>query len=73
MRIRFKPDNKIRYGQDFRVYKNIPSGIWFEIEEKDEYYILVAPGYGERKAYGNGSLHVRKRDLSIIEIEKCMR
>jgi hypothetical protein len=55
-RVKFK-QNTFRYGQDFREWEGIPTGIWFDVvDRKKDYLVLVAPGYGG-KPYGNGSLY----------------
>ena len=83
--MKFRSDNKIRYGQDFRQHVGIPSGVDFDVEhfgnKYSEMYVLTAPGYGDTsdsESYGAGSLHVwglterqRKRfEDAIAEQEK---
>lgn len=61
--MRFRPDNKIRYGQDHCFYRGIPSGVEFQVERfGDSMYRLTGHGYGVlgegSEAYGNGQLYV---------------
>ena len=56
--IRFKPDNKVFYGQDFRCFVGAPAGVEFEVVKmKGTGCWLKAPGYGG-KPYGNGKLYI---------------
>ena len=73
--MRFYPDNKIKYGQDFRFFQGIPANVDFKVEKSGENYILTSYGYGQLKpwdkhSYGNGSLHVY--DQSLTPEEKKM-
>jgi hypothetical protein len=78
--MKFRRGNQYLYGQDFRFFHGVPSGVDFAVESASEQsYKLTACGYGclERhtpECYGNGSLHVypdirlRKRlDQAISE------
>ena len=58
--MRFRPSNRIRYGQDFGQFSGIPSGVNFSVEEFCEpgMFILKGPGYGEPGNYGSGALYV---------------
>lgn len=57
-RISFRK-NYISYGLDHGFHRGIPTGVEFEvIDEGDNRYELIAPGYGEVGNYGSGSLHV---------------
>ena len=65
MKVRFKPDNNIVYGQDHGFGRGIPDGVWFDITPMPEaslftkhLYVLRAPGYGG-EPYGNGALFVK--------------
>jgi len=65
MKITFKPENNIPYGQDFRWdLINIPSGIRFNVMDfkfNNDLYKLTASGYGDSRNYGNGSIFVKKK------------
>jgi len=56
--MKFRPNNKYLYMQDFRVLVGIPSGVDWIITKGGVGYILISPGYGEVGSYGNGSLRV---------------
>jgi len=62
--LQFGPKNKMKYGQDFRQHKGIPSGVDFAVERlSDTHYRLTGYGYGQldsgdHKGYGNGKLYV---------------
>ena len=60
--MKFRKGNKIRYGQDFRIFVGLPSGIDFDVELfGDGRFELTADGYGKHGhdgAYGNGALCV---------------
>ena len=59
--MRFRKDNKIRYGQDHRQMQGIPSGVDFEVRRiTDTLFALSGEGYGDLSGlkYGNGSLYV---------------
>ncbi|GEM_PF-3254689 len=69
----FRKDNRILYGQDFRFFRGIPSGVDFAVEEeRSGIFVLTAHGYGLRRksylqagdAYGCGSLYVSVRSLT---------
>jgi hypothetical protein len=58
--MKFPPNNKIRYGQDFRFFMGVPSDVDFTVEfiGKDKSLArLTAPGYGG-KPYGNGAIYL---------------
>ena len=61
--MKFRPDNKIRYGQDHAFHRGIPAGVDFKVKPFVQgRFVLTACGYGclERhsaKCYGNGSLY----------------
>jgi len=59
--MQFSKGNKICYGQDFRFFRGLPSGVDFTVESRDggKWFELRAPGYGATGAYGCGSLFVR--------------
>ena len=77
--MKFRSNNRIRYGQDMRAYRGIPSKIEFHVERGVEgqtiQYILTSPGYGAKGNYGNGALYVyglnskqkRKFEDALIE------
>ena len=59
--MRFRKDNRIKYGQDHGQYVGIPPGIDFRVERIGNRFKLIAPGYGDLStpgAYGNGALYV---------------
>ena len=65
--MKFRKDNRIRYGQDHSQFRGIPSGVDFEVVAFPHFGVLMwtlwACGYGctERHhdgCYGNGSLIV---------------
>ncbi len=57
--MKFRPDNQIKYGQDFSWFKGIPSGVEFRLTKKsDGKFVLRGPGYGLQGDYGCGALHV---------------
>lgn len=50
-------ENDYSYGQDFRYYRRIPSGVEFDVSFFQEgRVILTGSGYGG-KPYGNGALY----------------
>ena len=59
--MKFPPDNKIKYGQDFSQHVGVPSGVDFEIEKAEDTisyaYELTGPGYGG-EPYGCGKMYV---------------
>lgn len=62
--MRFRPDNKIRYGQDSQQHVGVPSGVDFTVEkfgsDLSGMFVLVGDGYGQIKPrghYGNGALY----------------
>ena len=63
MKITFKPENNIPYGQDFNWdLINAPSGIKFNVKDFSEgLYKLTASGYGDSRNYGNGAIFVKKK------------
>ena len=70
--MRFSPDNKIKYGQDFRFLQGIPDNVDFKVEKSGKNYTLIAYGYGQLKpwdkhSYGNGSLHIFGESLTSEE------
>lgn len=60
------PENNIIYSQDFHFCQSIPAGIEFSVEEGEEAYRLVAPGYGDSADYGKGALYVNAELLHAI-------
>ena len=58
---KFKPNNKVRYGQDFCYFIGVPSGVKFKVEPfQDGRFKLVADGYvvlNKPNCYGNGALY----------------
>ncbi len=63
--MRFRKDNRIRYGQDDRQHVGIPSGgVDFSVEGLSEVWVLSACGYGclapthSHSCYGDGALFV---------------
>ncbi len=64
--MKFPPDNKIKYGQDFSQHRGVPSDVEFEVKKfsQEGMYVLTGYGYGQRlepydkNSYGNGSLYV---------------
>jgi hypothetical protein len=60
--MKFRSGNKIKYTQDRRYPRGIPSGVDFTVEPfRNDMWILTACGYGCRECpggdcYGNGSL-----------------
>jgi hypothetical protein len=59
------PENDIAFGQDFRFFRGIPSGIDFEVKQMGTLVKLIAPGYGG-EPYGNGALY-----LNVAEYQKA--
>lgn len=66
--MKFRKDNQYSYGQDFSVFRGIPSGVDFKVERigalDKNIFRLTAHGYGQvdpwdRNSYGNGALYVR--------------
>lgn len=57
--IRFKANNTIQYGQDFRQHIGVPHDVIFII---NKVYVdritIIGKGYGETVNYGNGALHI---------------
>lgn len=75
MKIKFKKDNKIIYGQDFHCSRGIPSDIEFTVEKfTNDKIILKAKGYGDLESgnYGNGSLSVCVNDLPKKLVSKLI-
>jgi len=60
--MRFRRDNKIKYGQDHRFFRGIPAGVEFRVARfLADKYCLVGCGYGcqdHANCYGSGSLIV---------------
>lgn len=60
--LRFRRDNRIRYGQDSMQYCGIPSGVDFVVERFGEgVYRLCGDGFGFHQPngeYGDGALYV---------------
>jgi hypothetical protein len=63
--MKFKKNNKFKYGQDHRQFCGIPDEIDFKVKEFSQkgMVVLTAFGYGQLephtdKSYGNGSLFV---------------
>jgi len=58
--MRFRKGNKIGYGLDFAFYRGVPSGVDFRVDKilPNGVILLVAPGYGDHKNYGNGGVAV---------------
>lgn len=59
--MRFRKNNRYKYGQDRRQHVGIPSGVDFTVVRLfDRIYILTVPGHGGliEGAYGNGPLFV---------------
>jgi hypothetical protein len=64
-KVRFRPDNDVRYWMDFTSWEGLPS-------DRDFFIVgfishgdleLVARGYGARDDYGNGSVHIKPKEL----------
>lgn len=73
--IRFPKGNKIGFWMDFAYWKGIPSDRNFYFNgdsapQHDSVY-LVARGYGVRGDYGNGSIMVRKSDLTTSSLPQA--
>jgi len=62
LRVRFKRDNSVRFGQDFRWFVGVPVGVWFDAHSQSGHWRLVAPGFGG-VPYGNGALYVSKHEV----------
>ena len=60
--MRFRKDNRIKYGQDHFYCRGLPSGIDFTVEPFQEgMYKLTGYGYGvlgSGESYGCGALYV---------------
>ena len=57
--MKFRRNNKIRYGQDFRQHVGIPTGVDFRVKTFTAgHWELWASGYGGGDDHGNGSLIV---------------
>jgi len=64
--MKFRKDNRIKYGQDCAQWKGVPAGVDFEVRRfpsggAKHMYILTAPWYGDLSRpgqYGNGALYV---------------
>ena len=60
--LRFKRNNKIRYGQDFGQHIGVPSDVVFTIDKVyNDSITIIANGYGiigDGSQYGNGALHI---------------
>ena len=56
--MKFRVDNKYKYGQDHFQCVGIPAGVEFDVEYfSNKMFRLTSPGYGG-KPYGNGQLYV---------------
>lgn len=62
----FHPGNEISFGMDFRWFCGVPSElVFFKKGEIGSSLIeLVAIGYGVAGNYGNGSIVIKRDDLS---------
>ena len=60
------PPNTINCSYDFRIYRGIPSGIKFTLEEMGEDYRLIGPGYGVSNDYGNGAIYVSGKTMRVV-------
>ena len=77
--VKFKPDNNMRYGQDFGFLKDIPSDIQFyPIEETSNGLMVfvgdkhgIRPHHNLQGTYGNGAIYVFKSDMSDELIAWC--
>jgi hypothetical protein len=76
MKVKFPVGNDIFYGQDLVYQKGVPSGVEFDVDEHETYYVLTADGFGNFHNYGNGALYIYKSKLPNIsqfatDLETC--
>lgn len=67
MKVKFRKNNKYKYGQDFDFFIGIPHGIEFDVSKINNKKVrLIADGYGNLKCvgtYGNGALYTSIKNL----------
>ncbi len=68
--LRFPEGNNIGYFMDFAFWRGIPSDRDFYIvgDAAHDCLDLVAPGYGVKGDYGNGSIFVDRKDVFGLRI-----
>lgn len=68
--LQFPKENDIGFFMDFAFFRGIPSDRIFYVagDAPHDSLNLIAPGYGLRGDYGNGSIFVSRKDVFGLRI-----